>query len=575
MGNIFTNLLSIPIFFIFTHFSGDIDSYSVIGMLILSYLLALILVSGYTKILLLSGVKQIFAEGALLGKLREDKDLTPSDFEILEFYKSAEMLSKFNILINQNMDKQLVAHDIKGEAGNIQVIMNRLSDSFSGGATHSESFASDLKSITKNVNAIIRLANIIRDKWSNEGRSIIDTKEYFDGFKSCSSREFPEINFEVNSPDNLYIKLDEGSLDRVLSNLKQNSAVKLGKCKNIVIDCSINGDTLNIDFKDDGNLIPAAFVSQLFQKGATTKKSGSGLGLAFCKSVLNANDGDIIHVPDKTYVIFRISLPYVPKCYEVDKIPVRPSTSIIVFDDDVRIYDNIRAKTDIKINITHITNKKDFLHYYQNHMHLENILYLVDNMIEGEEVGSSLIKRLRIQKKSILISSEVPALMCEMSGIRYIHKQNLHDLSISLIKNFPSDRFKVLYFGNNTEKFKQIQNNNRQHITHIKVPGVDDLNYSENSVFLLGEFESDAALLSYQIKLAQFLQLAGFRHIYSVSKHCRTSRFISGHYDAENSNDIKKISKKIDRIRAQTCQTLEYGQEIKLSAQTPQPSFWI
>jgi len=63
--------------------------------------------------------------------------------------------------------------------------------------------------------------------------------------------------------------------------------------KTIALTLSIQEDRLVFQLKDNGHGFDEATGKQLFERGFTTKASGSGLGLHSCRSIIENHDGTI------------------------------------------------------------------------------------------------------------------------------------------------------------------------------------------------------------------------------------------------------------------------------------------
>jgi two-component system CAI-1 autoinducer sensor kinase/phosphatase CqsS len=135
------------------------------------------------------------------------------------------------------------------------------------------------------------LANIREEK--------IDTSKFTDlsiaKIVKSAIREFAfeskkeEGLINVNLEDDFIFKGDETLMIFVLFNLLKNSLYYKAK-----INIWLDADKKFLYFKDDGVGIPADKLELIFDDFFTSnKKGGTGLGLPFCKRVMNAFGGDI------------------------------------------------------------------------------------------------------------------------------------------------------------------------------------------------------------------------------------------------------------------------------------------
>lgn len=126
-----------------------------------------------------------------------------------------------------------------------------------------------------------------------------------------------EITIETKLPATLpEVWADRGLMERVLQNLVGN-ALKFTPTGGMVTIAVENGrsqssDSLQITITDTGSGIPATIRPHLFQKFATGDQTerGNGLGLAFCKMVLD-NHGEKIEILDSSPkgTTFLLTLP--------------------------------------------------------------------------------------------------------------------------------------------------------------------------------------------------------------------------------------------------------------------------
>jgi two-component system, NtrC family, nitrogen regulation sensor histidine kinase NtrY len=122
-----------------------------------------------------------------------------------------------------------------------------------------------------------------------------------------------EVEIIFNSKvENAYIKGDKNLLLQVFNNLITNSiqAANFNKIKIISIEIDSNESKLEISITDNGIGIPLELQSKIFEPNFTTKSSGSGLGLALVKQIVNSHDGEIsFSTKINSYTKFTILFP--------------------------------------------------------------------------------------------------------------------------------------------------------------------------------------------------------------------------------------------------------------------------
>ncbi|MBK7874073.1 MAG: ATP-binding protein [Saprospiraceae bacterium] len=102
--------------------------------------------------------------------------------------------------------------------------------------------------------------------------------------------------FELNLPaEPLLIYADKDHIIRVLNNLIKNAlqAIPDERQGKIQVSLSANGERALLQVADNGIGIPLEMQEKVFQPNFTTKSSGTGLGLAMSKSIVEAAGGSI------------------------------------------------------------------------------------------------------------------------------------------------------------------------------------------------------------------------------------------------------------------------------------------
>ena len=102
-----------------------------------------------------------------------------------------------------------------------------------------------------------------------------------------------EINWEA-LPDKVMLRADKTQMNRLFTNLFQNAveACEKDQCVINVNEFRENGSII-VSVRDNGEGIPSSMQSKIFAPNFTTKSSGTGLGLAMCKSIVEQAHGKI------------------------------------------------------------------------------------------------------------------------------------------------------------------------------------------------------------------------------------------------------------------------------------------
>ncbi len=115
------------------------------------------------------------------------------------------------------------------------------------------------------------------------------------------------VKCEYDIPDGLWaVDIDEGQMSQVVHNLILNADQAMPKGGTVRIQCQnsvlsdgndmnlTEGDYVKISIRDEGTGIAEEDLQKIFDPYFTTKKKGSGLGLASAFSIIKRHDGHIL-----------------------------------------------------------------------------------------------------------------------------------------------------------------------------------------------------------------------------------------------------------------------------------------
>ncbi|NCD68594.1 sensor histidine kinase [Mucilaginibacter agri] len=126
-------------------------------------------------------------------------------------------------------------------------------------------------------------------------------------------KQMDNITINFYPPDEPFMIIaDRDQLLRCFNNLLKNAieAMPPGRPGLIDIDYSMEGRSILINVRDNGNGIPESLHTKIFEPNFTTKSSGTGLGLAFVKnSIENAGGRVWFETVINEGTVFHLSLP--------------------------------------------------------------------------------------------------------------------------------------------------------------------------------------------------------------------------------------------------------------------------
>ena len=125
----------------------------------------------------------------------------------------------------------------------------------------------------------------------------------------------PKVKITWQKLDTTPVMLtDKTQMNRLFTNLIANAVEACSgrtQCELHVSEEKKNG-TIIVGIRDNGEGIPAAMRNKIFIPNFTTKTSGTGLGLAMCKSIVEQAGGSIwFETVEKQGTTFYVQLPLV------------------------------------------------------------------------------------------------------------------------------------------------------------------------------------------------------------------------------------------------------------------------
>jgi signal transduction histidine kinase len=126
-----------------------------------------------------------------------------------------------------------------------------------------------------------------------------------------------EISSAVFLRSNLpKVRADRGQLRQVMLNLILNAAEAMHDITNrprlLRIDTDVTHDNSDvvITVEDNGTGVDGKNIDRIFEPFFTTKSTGTGVGLAVCRSIVEAHGGQLTASPNIPFgTIFRVVLP--------------------------------------------------------------------------------------------------------------------------------------------------------------------------------------------------------------------------------------------------------------------------
>lgn len=212
--------------------------------------------------------------------------------------ESAEALAKSEREGAWRQMARQVAHEIKNPLTPMKLSIQYLQKAI-------DNNSSNVKDLTANVartlvEQIDHLSKIASDfsQFANIGNPRNEVFDLHELLYSLASLYDPmeNVNFNWEPVDQkVMLFADKTQLNRLFTNLMQNAieAPENQDWRTIEVNEKLNGEYITISVRDNGGGIPVHTRDKIFMPNFTTKTSGTGLGLAMSKSIVEQAHGEI------------------------------------------------------------------------------------------------------------------------------------------------------------------------------------------------------------------------------------------------------------------------------------------
>jgi len=230
-------------------------------------------------------------EKKLASKSREDEQLRILIHQMeKELQKKTEELLKAERLSAIGELAARLAHDIKNPLNAIKFAFELIQYNLKGNTNFEKQTGIVERAISRISHQIDDVLTFVKASSPEfEDASLLDI------LKICAKKIKKSDNIIVNLPTNdVHIVCDPYLLEVVFDNLLFNSVQAIAEEGKVTISISDNkDDNVIIEVQDTGVGISEDNLPKIFEPLFTTKQHGTGLGLASCKSIVEAHGGTI------------------------------------------------------------------------------------------------------------------------------------------------------------------------------------------------------------------------------------------------------------------------------------------
>lgn len=260
--------------------------------------------------------------------------------------------------------------------------------------------------------------------------------QIYESFKPLANRKNIGFSYRFDVAQ-LSFFFDDDALERVLFNLLSNAFKYTKDGGNIVIQVSAEQGNAVIEVVDNGLGIKAEDLEKLFERfyqvNGTETNLGSGVGLAFTKSLVELHHGTISASSDgKKGSVFTVKLPLADVHYS-DDLKLDSEVAQTVDADQQQIEANVLDEGNVdaaesvaqKLKLLIVDDNVDIVGYLRDFFELQYDVVTAYN-------GKMGIKAVEAESFDLIISD---VMMPEMDGLNFCKrvKQNINTSHIPLI----------------------------------------------------------------------------------------------------------------------------------------------
>jgi two-component system, NtrC family, nitrogen regulation sensor histidine kinase NtrY len=191
-----------------------------------------------------------------------------------------------------------VAHEIKNPLTPMKLSIQYLQKAIDNNAPNVKELSSSVaRTLIEQIDHLSKIASEF-SQFANIGNSRAEEFDLHETLHSLvllhSSQDHAIIEWKPLSRK-LMIRADRTQINRLFTNLLQNAveAIPEDTRGEIVVTEEVIDDEVVISVQDNGSGIPEEMESKIFSPNFTTKTSGTGLGLAMCKGIVENSKGRI------------------------------------------------------------------------------------------------------------------------------------------------------------------------------------------------------------------------------------------------------------------------------------------
>lgn len=217
---------------------------------------------------------------------------------VIKLEESAEVLAKSEREGAWRQMARQVAHEIKNPLTPMKLSIQYLQKAIDNNSPNVKEMTTNVaKTLVEQIDHLSKIASDF-SQFANIGNPKKEVFDLHDVIYSLSSLYEATDNLDFSwEPVHQRVLLfaDKTQLNRLFTNLLQNAIEAASNRDRRVVKVTeeLNGEYITVRVTDNGEGIPEQTRSKIFTPNFTTKSSGTGLGLAMSKSIIENADGEI------------------------------------------------------------------------------------------------------------------------------------------------------------------------------------------------------------------------------------------------------------------------------------------
>lgn len=297
---------------------------------------------------------------------------------LIPYYK--KMLSLEKDKASVDTIRQII-HDTKGEIASLDLLSYEIEDEEK--AAELRTTLDKIRKAFDNLHQIKDSILPIKSDSLNLATKLFADLEKLQRIKYKHTQDL-KLSFSYSSLQNERLKVDSSIFERVVSNLIENSmtATCNKEALNIEVVATNIHDKIFIEIKDNGEGIIESNLGKVFEKGFTTKSSGTGQGLCFVKSQVEEWGGKI-KLESKVGIGTTVSI----------ELPIAEKPKFVILDDDKYLIYRYKKMLERSGNDVEIYESGKELLNNAKRLSVESIFLIDYNLADGE-IGTDVAQKL-------------------------------------------------------------------------------------------------------------------------------------------------------------------------------------